>query len=229
MWCHVYKMLYLMSEIKYKAKLLRNEGALHMLENKLGITDQIELAKAEEKLSKQRAKELFETGAINDLEVGTFHGLSDIHRYLFGDIYSFAGLVRDVNIAKGNFRFAPVMYLKNALENIDSMPELTYEEIIAKYVEMNIAHPFREGNGRSMRIWLDLILKARLGNVVNWSLVDKEKYLSAMERSPINDLEIRFLLKEVLTDQVADREIYIKGIDTSYFYEGYMEYKTEEL
>lgn len=200
-----------------------------MLENKLGITDQIELAKAEEKLSKQSAKELFETGAINNLEVGTFRGLSDIHRYLFGDIYSFAGLVRDVNIAKGNFRFAPVMYLKNALENIDSMPELTYEEIIAKYVEMNIAHPFREGNGRSMRIWLDLILKARLGNVVNWSLVDKEKYLSAMERSPINDLEIRFLLKEALTDQVTDREIYMKGIDTSYFYEGYMEYKTEEL
>lgn len=200
-----------------------------MLENKLGITDQIELAKAEEKISKQRAKELFETGAINNLEVGTFRGLSDIHRYLFGDIYSFAGLVRDVNIAKGNFRFAPVMYLKNALENIDSMPELTYEEIIAKYVEMNIAHPFREGNGRSMRIWLDLILKVRLGNVVNWSLVDKEKYLSAMERSPINDLEIRFLLKEALTDQVTDREIYMKGIDTSYFYEGYMEYKTEEL
>lgn len=223
------KMLYLMNKIKSKAKSLRSEGALHMLENKLGITDQIELAKAEEKLSKQRAKELFETGAINDLEVGTFRGLSDIHRYLFGDIYSFAGLVRDVNIAKGNFRFAPVMYLKNALENIDSMPELTYEEIIAKYVEMNIAHPFREGNGRSMRIWLDLILKARLGNVVNWSLVDKEKYLSAMERSPINDLEIRFLLKEALTDQVTDREIYMKGIDTSYFYEGYMEYKTEEL
>lgn len=200
-----------------------------MLENKLGITDQIELAKAEEKLSKQRAKELFETGAINNLEVGTFRGLSAIHRYLFEDIYSFAGLVRDVNIAKGNFRFAPVMYLKNALENIDSMPELTYEEIIAKYVEMNIAHPFREGNGRSMRIWLDLILKARLGNVVNWSLVDKENYLSAMERSPINDLEIRFLLKEALTNQVSDREIYMKGIDTSYFYEGYMEYKTEEL
>lgn len=200
-----------------------------MLENKLGITDQIELAKAEEKLSKQRAKELFETGAINNLEVGTFRGLSAIHRYLFEDIYSFAGLVRDVNIAKGSFRFAPVMYLKNALENIDSMPELTYEEIIAKYVEMNIAHPFREGNGRSMRIWLDLILKARLGNVVNWSLVDKENYLSAMERSPINDLEIRFLLKEALTNQVSDREIYMKGIDTSYFYEGYMEYKTEEL
>lgn len=200
-----------------------------MLENKLGITDQIELAKAEEKISKQRAKELFETGAINNLEVGTFRGLSGIHRYLFEDIYSFAVLVRDVNIAKGNFRFAPVMYLKSALDNIDSMPELTYEEIIAKYVEMNIAHPFREGNGRSMRIWLDLILKARLGNVVNWSLVDKEKYLSAMERSPINDLEIRFLLKEALTDQVTNREIYMKGIDTSYFYEGYMEYKPEGL
>lgn len=200
-----------------------------MLENKLGITDQIELAKAEEKLSKLKAKELFETGKINELEVGTFQGLSEIHNHLFSDIYTFAGKVRDVNIAKGNFRFAPVMYLRAALENIDQMPEITYEEIIEKYVEMNIAHPFREGNGRSMRIWLDLILKENLGKVVDWSLVDKEKYLSAMERSPVNDLEIRFLLKEALTDKVDDREIFMKGIDTSYFYEGYMEYRIEDI
>lgn len=200
-----------------------------MLENKLGIIDQIELAKAEEKLSKLKAKELFETGKINELEVGTFLGLSEIHHYLFSEIYTFAGKVRDVNIAKGNFRFAPVMYLKAALENIDQMPETTYEEIIGKYVEMNIAHPFREGNGRSMRIWLDLILKNNLGKVVDWSLVDKEDYLSAMERSPVNDLEIRFLLKEALTNKVDDREIFMKGIDTSYFYEGYMEYRVEEL
>lgn len=200
-----------------------------MLENKLGITDQIELAKAEEKLSKLKAKELFETGKINDLEVGTFQGLSEIQNYLFSEIYTFAGKVRDVNIAKGNFRFAPVMYLKAALENIDQMPDTTYEEIIGKYVEMNIAHPFREGNGRSMRIWLDLILKKNLGKVVDWSLVDKEDYLSAMERSPVNDLEIRYLLKESLTDKVDDREIFMEGIDTSYFYEGYKEYKMEEL
>lgn len=200
-----------------------------MLENKLGITDQLELAKAEEKLSKLKAKELFETGKINELEVGTFQGLSEIHNHLFSDIYTFAGKVRDVNIAKGNFRFAPVMYLRAALENIDQMPEKTYEEIIEKYVEMNIAHPFREGNGRSMRIWLDLILKDNLGKIVDWSLVDKENYLSAMERSPVNDLEIRFLLKEALTDKVDDREIFMKGIDTSYFYEGYMEYRVEEL
>lgn len=200
-----------------------------MLENKLGITDQIELAKAEEKLSKLKAKELFETRKINELEVGTFQGLSEIHDYLFSEIYTFAGKVRDVNIAKGNFRFAPVMYLRAALENIDQMPEKTYEEIIGKYVEMNIAHPFREGNGRSMRIWLDLILKKNLGKVVDWSLVDKEHYISAMERSPVNDLEIRFLLKEALTDKVDDREIFMKGIDTSYFYEGYMEFRIEEL
>lgn len=200
-----------------------------MLENKLGITDQMELAKAEEKLSKLKAKKLFETGKINELEVGTFLGLSEIHHYLFSEIYTFAGKVRDVNIAKGNFRFAPVMYLRAALENIDQMPENNYEEIIEKYVEMNIAHPFREGNGRSMRIWLDLILKKNLGKVVDWSLVDKEDYLSAMERSPVNDLEIRYLLKESLTNKVDDREIFMKGIDTSYFYEGYMEYRVEEL
>lgn len=200
-----------------------------MLENKLGIADQIELAKAEEKLSKQKAKELFDSGKINTLEVGTFNGLSNIHSYLFDDIYNFAGQIRDVNIAKGNFRFAPVMYLKTALDHIDTMPQKSYEEIIEKYVEMNVAHPFREGNGRSMRIWLDLILKKELGKVVDWSLIDKEAYLSAMERSPVNDLEIRFLLKESLTDKVDDREIFMKGIDTSYFYEGYMEYRVEEL
>ncbi|MGG5331511.1 cell filamentation protein [Enterococcus sp. AZ163] len=200
-----------------------------MLENKLDITDQIELAKAEEKISKQKAKQLFESGKINELEVGTFQGLAEIHSCFFEDIYYFAGKVRDVNIAKGNFRFAPVMYLETALEHIDEMPQNNYEEIIAKYVEMNVAHPFREGNGRSMRIWLDLILKKRLGKVVDWSQVDKEACLSAMERSPVNDLEIRFLLKDALTDKVDDREIFMKGIDTSYFYEGYMEYRIEEL
>ncbi|WP_265460192.1 protein adenylyltransferase Fic [Enterococcus sp. HY326] len=200
-----------------------------MLENKLNITDQIDLAKTEEKLSKKRAKELFESGEINDFEIGTFRGLSDIHEDLFGDIYYFAGKIRDINIAKENFRFAPVMYLKTALENIDSMPQSTFEEIIAKYVEMNVAHPYREGNGRSIRMWLDLILKKELGKVIDWSLIDKEAYLSAMERSPINDLEIRFLLKEALTDKVDDREIFMKGIDTSYFYEGYMEYRVEDL
>lgn len=200
-----------------------------MLENKLGISDQIELAKAEEKISKQKAKQLFESGKINELEVGTFQGLAEIHNYLFEDIYYFAGKVRDVNIAKGNFRFAPVMYLETALEHIDGMPQNNYEEIIAKYVEMNVAHPFREGNGGSMRIWLDLILKKEVEKVVDWSQVDKEAYLSAMERSPVNDLEIRFLLKDALTDKVDDRDVFMKGIDTSYFYEGYMEYRIEEL
>ncbi|MBO0454636.1 protein adenylyltransferase Fic [Candidatus Enterococcus murrayae] len=200
-----------------------------MLENKLGITDQIELAKAEEKLSKQKAKELFESGKINDLEAGSFLGLSEIHNYLYGDIYFFAGKVRDVNIAKGNFRFAPVMYLKTALENIDTMTQKTFEEIVGKYVEMNVAHPFREGNGRSMRIWLDSILKKELEKVVDWSLIDKGTYFSAMERSPVNDLEIRYLLKEALTDKVDDREIFMKGIDMSYFYEGYTEYRIEDL
>lgn len=200
-----------------------------MLENKLGISDQIELAKAEEKISKQKVKQLFESGKINELEAGTFQGLAEIHSYLFEDIYYFAGKVRDVNIAKGNFRFAPVMYLETALEHIDKMPKTNYEEIIAKYVEMNVAHPFREGNGRSMRIWLDLILKKELGKVVDWSQVDKEAYLSAMERSPVNDLEIRFLLKDALTDKVDDRDVFMKGIDTSYFYEGYMEYRIEDL
>ncbi|EOH90273.1 protein adenylyltransferase Fic [Enterococcus pallens] len=200
-----------------------------MLENKLDITDQIELAKAEEKISKQKAKQLFESGKINELEVGTFQGLAEIHKYLFDDIYYFAGNVRDVNIAKRNFSFTPVMYLKTALEHIDKMPQTNYEEIIAKYVEMNAAHPFLEGNGRTVRIWLDLILKKELEKVMDWSQVDKEAYLSAMERSPVNDLEIRFLLKDALTDKVDDRDVFMKGIDTSYFYEGYMEYRIEEL
>ncbi|MCQ9210838.1 protein adenylyltransferase Fic [Granulicatella seriolae] len=200
-----------------------------MLENKLGISDQIELAKAEEKLSKQKAKQLFESGKIYDLEIGTFNGLSDIHQCLFEDVYEFAGKVRDVNIAKGNFRFAPVMYLNTSLNTIDQMPHTTFDEIIAKYVEMNIAHPFREGNGRSARIWLDLMLKKELSKVVDWNSVDKSAYLSAMERSPVNDLEIRYLLKNSLTEKINDREIYMKGIDVSYFYEGYMEYKIEDL
>lgn len=200
-----------------------------MLENKLGITDQIKLAKVEEKLSKQKAKLLFESGKINEIEVGTFIGLSEIHKFLFEEIYSFAGQVREVNISKGNFRFAPVMYLKTSLDYIDRMPQTTFDEIIAKYVEMNIAHPFREGNGRSTRIWLDLILKNELKKVIDWNAVDKEAYLSAMERSTVNDLEIRHLLQNSLTDKISDREVYMKGIDVSYFYEGYTEYKIDEL
>lgn len=200
-----------------------------VLENKLGLSNQVALAKAEEKISKQKAKYLYDTGKINEMEIGTFKGLSDIHRYLFSDVYNFAGEIRQVNIAKGNFRFAPVMYLEASLDHIDSMPQNTYENIIKKYVEMNIAHPFREGNGRSTRIWLDLMLKKEINKVVDWNLVDKEKYLSAMERSPVNDLEIRYLLLEALTDKVDDRELYLKGIDVSYYYEGYSEYTTEDL
>lgn len=200
-----------------------------MLKNKLGINDQIELAKAEEKLSKQKAKLLFESGKIDEVEIGTFKGLSEIHKFLFEDIYSFAGQVREVNISKGSFRFAPVMYLKSSLDYIDRMPQSSFAEIIAKYVEMNIAHPFREGNGRSTRIWLDLLLKKELQKVVDWHAVDKDAYLSAMERSPVNDLEIRYLLKNALTDKINDRDVYMKGIDVSYFYEGYVEYKVDEL
>ena len=199
------------------------------LENKLGISDSVELAKAEEKISKKRAIELFESGYLNNLEAGTFQSLSQIHKYLFDSIYDFAGQIRTVNIAKGNFRFAPVMYLEAALENIEKMPQSTYDEIIEKYVEMNIAHPFREGNGRSTRIWLDLILKKELGQVVDWSLVDKEDYLSAMERSPIKDIEIKYVLKQALTDRIDDREVYMKGIDHSYYYEGYSTFKTSNL
>lgn len=199
------------------------------LENKLGITDSVELAKMEEKISKKRAMEIFENGYLNTLEAGTFFTLSEIHRYLFEPIYAFAGNVRTVNIAKGNFRFAPVMYLQTALETIEKMPQSTYDEIIEKYVEMNIAHPFREGNGRSTRIWLDLMLKKELGLVVDWSQVDKEDYLLAMERSPIKDIEIKYILKQALTDKIDDREVYMKGIDHSYYYEGYFVYKAKDL
>lgn len=200
-----------------------------VLENKLGITESAELAREEERISKKKALELFENGILDSLNAGKFDSLSQIHKYLFEDIYDFAGKVRSENLAKSNFRFAPVMYLKQALDFIDNMPQSTYEEIIKKYVEMNIAHPFREGNGRSTRIWLDLILKKELGKVVDWSKVDKEDYLLAMERSPIKDVEIRELLKQALTSDINNREVYMKGIDASYCYEGYFVYKMAEL
>ena len=196
-----------------------------MLENKLGITSQVELAKAEERISKANAKKLYDSGDINNFQVGTFKGLADIHKYLFDDIYDFAGKIRTVNVSKGNFRFAPVMYLEVSLNHIDSMPQSTIEEIVAKYVEMNIAHPFREGNGRSTRIWLDLILKKELKKVVDWNVIDKEAYLSAMERSPVNDLELRELLRGALTDKIEDREVFMKGIEQSYYYEELDDYK----
>lgn len=200
-----------------------------MLENKLGITNEVELAKEEERITKIKALELFDTNKINEFEVGTFKGLSDIHKYLFSDVYDFAGAMRDVNIAKGNFRFAPAMYLEEALNKIDNMPQDNFDNIIKKYIEMNVAHPFREGNGRSTRIWLDMILKKELNKVVDWSKVNKEEYLLAMERSPIKDLEINTLLKNALTDKVNDRDVYMKGIDTSYTYEGYNTYTMNEL
>lgn len=200
-----------------------------ILENKLNISNQIELAKAEEKISKHKAKQLFDSGDIVRVEIGTFAGLAYIHAYLFEDIYPFAGKIRDVNIAKGDFRFAPLMYLEPSLKHIDAMPHSTFDQIIEKYVEMNIAHPFREGNGRATRIWLDLMLKAALRLVVDWNLVDKDEYLSAMQRSPVKDLEIKALLKQALTDHIDDRALFMKGIDVSYFYEGYSEFKTEEL
>lgn len=199
------------------------------LENKLGITDSTELFRVEEKISKLKAIELFENNVIYDLKVGTFESLAFIHKYLFDEIYDFAGEIRTVNIAKGNFRFAPVMYLKSALEYIDNMPQSNFDEIVEKYVEMNVAHPFREGNGRSARIWLDLILKKELGQVVDWSKIDKEDYLLAMERSPIKSVEIKVLLKEALTTEISSREVYMKGIDASYHYEGYAVYRAEEL
>lgn len=199
------------------------------LENKLGITSSAELATQEERLSKKRALELFESGMLNKLEPGTFKTLQTIHKQLFMDIYDFAGKVRSVNIAKGGFRFVPAMYLLDALKQIERMPQSTFDEIIEKYVEMNVAHPFREGNGRSTRIWLDLILKKELQLVIDWSKVNKEDYLSAMERSPIKDLEIKFLLKNALTEHINDREVYMKGIDASYMYEGYEEFKTKDL
>ena len=199
------------------------------LENKLGITDSTELFRVEEKISKLKAIELFENKVIYDLKVGTFESLAFIHKYLFDEIYDFAGEIRTVNIAKGNFRFAPVMYLKSALEHIDNMPQSNFDEIVEKYVEMNAAHPFREGNGRSARIWLDFIFKKELGQVVDWSKIDKEDYLLAMERSPIKSIEIKVLLKEALTTKINDREVYMKGIDASYHYEGYAIYRAEEL
>ncbi len=199
------------------------------LENKLRITDPAQLAREEERISKKKAAELFENGILDTLKAGSFDTLKTIHQYLFGDIYDFAGKVRTINIAKGSFRFAPVMYLDAALANIDKMPQSTFDEIVEKYVEMNVAHPFREGNGRSGRIWLDLIFKVELGKVVDWSKVDKEDYLLAMERSPIRDTEIKVVLKAALTDKINDREIYMKGIDHSYYYEGYTSFKTDEL
>ena len=199
------------------------------LENKLNITEAVELAREEEKISKTKALKLFTSGYLNTLTAGTFESLAEIHRYLFDEIYSLAKKIRTVNMAKGNFRFAPVMYLEQALKHIEAMPQSTYNEIIEKYVEMNIAHPFREGNGRSTRIWLDLILKKELGKVIDWSQVDKNDYLLAMERSPIKDIEIKVLLQPALTDNINDRLIYMKGIDASYHYEGYTLYKTENL
>ena len=199
------------------------------LENKLGITDSAELAREGEMRSKKKAIWLFEEGILDTLDAGSLATLKEIHKILFGEIYEFAGEIRKVNLAKGNFRFAPLMYLEAALANIEKMPQSDYDEIIEKYVEMNIAHPFREGNGRSMRIWLDHMLKKEIGKVVDWRLVDKEDYLLAMERSPVKDVEIKVLLKEALTDEVDSREVYMKGIDHSYYYEGYTTYKTNEL
>ena len=197
-----------------------------VLENKLNITNQIELNKVEERLSKEKAIKLFDSGKINTLKVGTFAGLKQIHKFLFEDIYDFAGKMRDVNISKGNFRFAPVMYLEQALKHIDKMPQSTFDEIVEKYVEMNIAHPFREGNGRSTRIWL---FKKELQRVVDWNKIDKADYLSAMERSPVKDIEIKHLLKNALTDKINEREVFMKGIDVSYYYEGYDEYDIHKL
>ena len=199
------------------------------LENKLGIKDSAELAREEERISKKKALELFETGYLDGLEAGTFDTLSKIHKYLFDEIYDFAGKIRMVNLAKGNFRFAPVIYLEEALKSIDKMPQSDFDEIVEKYVEMNIAHPSREGNGRSTRIWLDLMFKKEIKKVVDWSRIDREDYLLAMERSPIRDIEIKHILKGALTDEINDREVYMKGIDRSYYYEGYAVFKTEDL
>lgn len=200
-----------------------------MLDNKLGITSSVELAREEERISKKKALQLFENGTLDSLDAGKFSSLKAIHKALFEDIYDFAGEIRTVNIAKGGFRFAPLMYLEAALENIDKMPQSTFDEIIEKYVEMNIAHPFREGNGRATRIWLDCVLKKEIGKVVDWSLVDKEDYLLAMERSPVRDIEIKHILKFALTDKINDREMFMKGIDHSYYYEDYTTFKTDEL
>ena len=200
-----------------------------MLENKLGLTSSADLAREEERISKKKAVELFEKGILDELPAGKFFALQAIHKYLFEDIYDFAGKIRTVNLAKGNFRFAPLIYIDAALQNIDKMPQSNFDEIIEKYVEMNIAHPFREGNGRSMRIWLDHILKTEIDRVVDWSRIDKEDYLLAMERSPVKDIEIKYILNKALTDKVNSREVYMKGIDHSYYYEGYTTFKAEEL
>lgn len=210
--------------------MIKNQGDTKMaLKNKLGLTSSADLAREEERISKKKAVELFENGMLNSLSAGRFATLQKIHKYLFDDIFDFAGEIRTVNLAKGNFRFAPMMYLQAALENVEKMPQSNFDEIIEKYVEMNVAHPFREGNGRSTRIWLDHILKTGIGKVVDWSKVDKEDYLLAMERSPIKDVEIKVLLKAALTDEVDSREIYMKGIDHSYYYEGYTTFKAEDL
>ena len=220
---------YIYSFVLTKISLSNTKRGINLLENKLGIESSSDLAREEERISKKKAAELFEKGILDDLPVGTTAALRAIHKYLFEDIYDFAGELRTVNIAKGSFRFAPVMYLSAALENIDKMPQSDFDEIVEKYVEMNIAHPFREGNGRSTRIWLDCILKKKIGKVVDWRWVDKEDYLLAMERSPIKDIEIKFLLKNALTDDIDSREVYMKGIDHSYYYEGYTTSRTEDL
>ena len=214
---------------RWQAQRVGGEYFSSLLGNKLQLTSQVELNRAEEKLSKQKAKQLFESGDINNAEVGTFAGLAYIHAYLFGDVYEFAGQVRDVNLAKGSFRFAPVMYLQQALEHISAMPQQNFDQIVEKYVEMNVAHPFREGNGRATRIWLDLMLKKEILQVIDWNAVDKADYLSAMERSVVKDIEIKHLLKNALTEKINDRELYMKGIDVSYYYEGYSEYRVEDL
>ena len=200
-----------------------------ILSNKLNITNQVDLAKIEEKISKQKAKQLFDSGDINKIAIGTFEGLSQIHFYLFNDIYEFAGKIREVNISKGNFRFAPLIYLEQSLQNIDKMPQDNFDQIIEKYVEMNIVHPFREDNGRTTRIWLDLILKKEIKKVIDWNLVDKEDYLMAIKRSVVRDIEIKHILKSALTNKINDRQLFMKCIDISYYYEGYSEFKTEEL
>lgn len=215
--------------MKKNSQYKKNKENLRLIENKLGIKNSVELAREEERITKKKVVALFESGRLEQLEAGTFDSLKKIHKVLFEDIYEFAGQLRTVNLAKGNFRFAPVLYLQSAIEQIETMPQSNFNEIIEKYVEMNIAHPFREGNGRSMRIWLDCILKKQIGKVVDWSKVEKEDYLLAMERSPVRDIEIKYLLQNALTDEVHSREIFMKGIDYSYYYEGYTLFKADEL
>lgn len=215
--------------MKKNSQYKKNKENLRLIENKLGIKNSVELAREEERITKKKVVVLFESGRLEQLEAGTFDSLKEIHKILFEDIYEFAGQLRTVNLAKGNFRFTPVLYLQSAIEQIETMPQSNFNEIIEKYVEMNIAHPFREGNGRSMRIWLDCILKKQIGKVIDWSKVEKEDYLLAMERSPVRDIEIKYLLQNALTDEVHSREIFMKGIDYSYYYEGYTLFKANEL